>query len=199
MNQETVIKGLLAIASRCGVSLSEWETDLYLDHLEPLGWPRVVDALRRIYLNLDGRGRMPSVNEIRAACGIAIEPSAPTTVRDEALDVASRIVGAIARPGSMTRPGSGGKVFLAEEKVGELAWAVVQRIGGWPLLCESHNSENSTTWLAQIRDVAASMIDKAKRGTLDLPPAIPRPALPGVDLLALPNVVDVSKFKEDKK
>jgi hypothetical protein len=90
----------------------------------------------------------------------------PITELDQANEVANLIVKAVAWPGK-THPEK------ARIQVGELAWEVVDQLGGWQHLCESMTNENKNTYRAQIRDLAAAVSKRAKRGELGLKPSLP--------------------------
>lgn len=64
---------------------------------------------------------------------------------DQAAEVAARIVGAIPNYGWCNGRG-------AEEYIGPVGWAAVQRQGGWSYLCENMGTKiNPSTFQAQIR------------------------------------------------
>lgn len=63
----------------------------------------------------------------------------------------------------------------AKNKIGELGWEVVQRMGGWQHLCEVITNDNESTFRAQIRDFAETVSKKAKRGELNTTPSLPQP------------------------
>ena len=57
---------------------------------------------------------------------------------------------------------------------GELAWAVVLKMGGYTSLYEEWNTTKNMGMLrAQIRDVARSVIELSANGQLWTPPALP--------------------------
>lgn len=84
----------------------------------------------------------------------------------EARDAAARIIQAISKYGHNNQ-------FLAREFMGELAWSVVNKQGGWQNLCESFQIAQTGIWQAQFRDLAKTQLALAKAGRLDLPPALP--------------------------
>lgn len=165
MTPEKVLQGLVAIAARCGQTLTEWELEIYMEELEPLGWDRVLPVLRAVYLDLKGRGNMPSVNEIKSKLG-----AAPLADDTEALDVASRVLGAVAKYGDQRMNGE----FRARAYVGEVGWLSAERMfGGWPQLCETYTYKNHPQVFAQLRDLVETVLAKARRGELDRPAALP--------------------------
>lgn len=85
---------------------------------------------------------------------------------DDAVDCANLIISAIGSCG-YTNPGR------AREKIGELGWAVVDRMGGWKHLCETLSLENETTYRAQIRSYVLTVRKRALRDELDEVPALP--------------------------
>jgi hypothetical protein len=90
------------------------------------------------------------------------------TDEDDAQDVASLIIANVGRCG-YTNPEK------ARQRVGELGWAVVERMGGWKHLCEVLTHENEGMFRAQIRDLAETTSKRAKRGQLNEVPALPNP------------------------
>lgn len=84
----------------------------------------------------------------------------------EARDAAGRIIQAISKYG-YNNAGS------ARTFMGELAWSVVNRQGGWTSLCESFMVANTGIWQAQFRDLAKAQLSLARAGRLDTPPELP--------------------------
>lgn len=89
------------------------------------------------------------------------------TATDEANEVASAIINAVGKDGH-TNP------ERAKQRIGELAWEVVVRFGGWKHICESLNPQNEGVFRAQIRGLAETVSKKALRGELDQKPALPQ-------------------------
>lgn len=84
-----------------------------------------------------------------------------------AREVAARIVAAIPKFGWCNQE-------AAKNFVGEIGWAVIEKQGGWPYLCEHYGVDiQMSAFQAQVRDLAKSQIHLAKRGLADTPPALP--------------------------
>lgn len=63
--------------------------------------------------------------------------------------------------------------FMAE--LGEECWSLVETYGGWANFCDSFwGAQNETTFRAQIRDLADSVIQKSIAGQLTAPKAAPQ-------------------------
>jgi hypothetical protein len=58
----------------------------------------------------------------------------------------------------------------AREFMGELAWAIVERFGGWQYICENHGVElNPLMFHAQARDSAKSILEQGNLGIVGKP------------------------------
>ncbi len=179
---EMFLNGLRAMSARTGYQPNDWELEVYRDELEPLGWDGVLVAMRQIYLTLDGNGRFPSVAAIKAKMGLKqIED------KDEARDIAGLLYGAMCRYGTQKEGPSGQQEYRARAKVGELAWAIIERnYGGWNRFSDYLEGVDESTAKAQLRGEAEVVIAKARAGTLALPSGVPEPtALPPKVQLAL--------------
>ena len=65
----------------------------------------------------------------------------------------------------------------AKERIGELGWLVVQRMGGWQKLCEDIGPHNENTFHSRLRDLAVSLYKSAERGHLNLVHQVPNQAV----------------------
>ena len=54
----------------------------------------------------------------------------------------------------------------AKTFIGEIGWEVVNRSGGWRVLCSDINEDNRGTLTAQMRDLCLTVIKMSKNGTL---------------------------------
>lgn len=159
-------QALAAIAQRAGRTISAWELELYAEHLEPIGWDKVMAAMKRMFIDRPASRGIPTPGEIRdEALGTGKQGD-----KDTANEVAARILANVHKHGSARKLGD----WAARPDVGELGWAVVHRVfGGWLGLCETYTYENHGTLMAQLRDVAESMLHRAALGIEDVPPALP--------------------------
>lgn len=89
------------------------------------------------------------------------------TEKDEAQEVANLIITCVSRCGYTNQ-------LQAKERMGELAWATVQLMGGWKHICESLTFDNEGMIRSQIRGMAEVVSKKAKRGELDQTPSLPK-------------------------
>jgi hypothetical protein len=152
---------LAVLAELCGKDLSMDTVALYDRLLFPAyQYDDLATALEKIIANRGDRDAFPSVKTISDQ----INP----TVDDEALaaEAATRLVGSIARFGYVDPRG-------AREYMGEVAWAIVEREGGWTSLCERVTTNQLPSLKAQWRELAKALMTKARAGKLDQAPALP--------------------------
>jgi hypothetical protein len=100
--------------------------------------------------------------------------------RNIALDLAKRISGAISRRGWTWPSNFHYEGFASFEEaviaeLGELAWVVICRRGGWQKIHDEYFEVDTGIFTAQLRDHIESVIKMAKAGILDTPPALPQP------------------------
>ena len=185
-------KALHSLAKICKFDLDEDTLDLYERHLASLGFKAVAFAIEDIAANRKTNEPFPSIREIREKI---IPEVSNKSVAD---DVANRLIAAFKKHGSNwgsgyfstshpnnhffeARTPEGVKhfdtfqeAFLAE--CGEVAWQTVQRMGGYSSVCgEWGMSENPSAFRAQLRDMVQSIMEQAKAGKLNTPPALPEP------------------------
>jgi hypothetical protein len=84
------------------------------------------------------------------------------TELDDGQDIASRVIGAVAKFGSY----QGEK---AREYIGEVGWECVKRMGGWVGICSELTEENKGTLFAQIRGLSVTLKKKSANGTIATP------------------------------
>jgi len=149
---------IVLLASFAGRDLNPMMIQGYMEAINDLDQNAVLAALRAWLKNSKG---FPHPSDIREV--VAPEMSA----EDDAQDVANLIVAAVGSCGH-TNPDR------AREKIGELGWATVLRMGGWKHLCEVLTPDNEGIFRAQIRDYAQTIIRKSIRGDLERLPELPR-------------------------
>jgi len=108
-----------------------------------------------------------------------------------ARDAASRIIQAISKYGYINP-------VQAREFMGNVAWSVVERQGGWVNICESFMIANTGIWQAQFRDLARAQMSLARAGRLDTPPELPEPSGPNKALALASMIKDLNERKEIK-
>lgn len=89
----------------------------------------------------------------------ALEP--PVSDRQNGTAIANRIWESISKFGWPNGPS-------AREHIGEFGWQVVQMRGGWLAVCEESNESQPGHMLAQLRDLAESLIVRKKAGQGDV-------------------------------
>jgi len=165
---------LNTVAALANVSLTKTLVAVYVEELEPVGLDRAAAALRRYATKTTPRTGLPTIEQIKADLG-AGEPSDDAQARD----AVSRIVESICRLG-YNWP------IQAQQAVGELAWEIVRRSGGWETVCEDYTyAREKTVMLAQWRELAKSLLERARTGQLDSAPSLPTVGLPDVVSKAL--------------
>lgn len=150
------------------VKLEDAVIQMYVEDLCDLSFIEVEEALRVYRKNAKNR-----VMPLPAMLRDMVEPQ----LDDDTLarDAASRIVAAVSKFGWC----NGGE---ARGYVGELAWSVVNRNGGWSYICENlGRGLDVGTFQAQARELAKTQIQLSRAGSLDLPPALPGPVVTRID------------------
>lgn len=129
---------------------------MYLDNISDIPFAKLKYACQK-YLNDPKNRSFPLPAQLRAI-------SSPEPDNDQlAKEAAARIPQAIVKFG-YTNPSR------AREFIGELGWRVVERFGGWQVVCEQHGVTISPdTFYAQARDLARSTLDLGDAGIHDQP------------------------------
>ena len=107
--------------------------------------------------------RFPSVKDVNERLG----KDRPDEL--QAREAASLISYAVSRFGS-TRD-----LERVRTNIGELAWWVVERSGGWYAICEKHKPDNAAMLEAQWRELAKCQLNRSRLGLTDDPPGLPEP------------------------
>lgn len=165
---------LLVLAEQTHEKLSPERTAYMISELEQYTGPKLNTALRQL---IREARRFPTIAEIETAMGVS-----EVSDQARAAEAAARIEGAIVKYGS-TR--LGGNYDRQRAFMGELAWAVCDRLGGYQHLCDTLTNDDMNTAKAQWRNLAAALCESAKRGTLDMAPGLPEgPAQKAIAQLA---------------
>lgn len=160
MNISQAIKEqIIMLASFAGREMNEMLLNGYMEAVSDLDQEQVLDTLKSWLRTNKG---FPHPADIRAKVMPELNPE------DNAQDAANLAIACVSRYG-YTNPEK------ARASMGELAWAVVHRMGGWQHLCETLNNQNEGMFRAQIRNLAEVVSKKSKRGELDIAPALPEP------------------------
>lgn len=144
------LTGLAAMVAN--FTLIEETIELYDQHLGQLGYERVCKALDRIIVDRNSRDPFPSIKEIRMVIDPELDPD------QEAMIVASRIAGAVARIGPYQSD-------MARHMIGEVGWKIVQCEGGWEEVCQTLTYQNQGTLKAQWRNLAKTFLSRAEHGS----------------------------------
>ena len=187
MNQAelTQLKGIIAMtAAYFGAPLADEVIAMYAEDLADFPFAAVTQAIKEVR-------RDPKTTRFPLPAVIRSRLMVVESDEDRARDVAARLLASVRRHGSYWASGftSNGqkffqgaerKLFLAWEEaakseIGELGMVVVKRLGGWTSICDFSENSSPSTFQAQLRDLAISVQNQARAGTLHLPPSLPSP------------------------
>jgi hypothetical protein len=151
---------ILVLAKLCSFELDQMIIETLDKHLAPYGYQRVCIALDKIIVTRRSREPFPAIRDIvELICP-------PLDDESEATEAVALLIKSVSRHGWPN-----GK--LAEAEMGELAWAVVERFGGWRRVCETLNSSNVGQLQAQFKNIAKSIQVRARAGKQNEAPVIP--------------------------
>lgn len=161
MNFDVEIKTqLITLATIAGKELNQTALQAYCEALSDLPKGQVLLALKNWLRTESG---FPFPAQIREK----LKPE--INLKDDAEDVANIIIAQVGHCG-YTNAGR------AKEKIGELGWEVITRMGGWKHLCETLNLQNETQFRAQIRNYTETVAKKSIRGELHQTTELPQSA-----------------------
>jgi hypothetical protein len=150
MNEKIFYTKLTGLAGMVpGFTLTPEVIGLYDQHLSPIGYEKVCRALDQIILERNSRDPFPSIKEIMMLIDPELDPD------QEAMVIASRIAGAVARIGPYQSE-------LARQMIGDIGWQVVKSEGGWENVCQMLTYENQSTMKAQWRNLAKAYMNRSK-------------------------------------
>lgn len=173
-------KVVTALAEYYSKSVSPNLLEMYVDDLMALS-PEELQHAAKLY-------RCDGSNKFFPIPAVLIELVRPRqSAQDAARDAATLILDCLARDG-YTNPDR------AKLRMGDLAWKVVERMGGWTRLCQEVTNQNLTTYAAQIRELAAVVSRKAEMGLSDTPPPLPENKV--VAFKAMTTVMEKATLKE---
>lgn len=136
---------------------------MYANDLEDLPLERVLSGYKKWRLNPKNT-RHPLPAQIRALFGETV------TDEDKARDATARIVSAISQFGYTNPQG-------AKDYIGALGWKVIERQGGWSVICERTKNDELPTYQAQWMRYAISIIHLVESGQMDEGPLLPSRSL----------------------
>lgn len=176
---------LNTVAALANVSLTKTLVGVYVEELEPVGLERATAALRRYATKTTPRTGLPTVEQIKADLGAA-EPSDESKARD----AVSRIIQAISVHGYNWPE-------RAQAAVGTLGWELVRRAGGWEAICQEYTyAKEHAVLAAQWRELAKSLLERARTGQLDTAPSLYPAETAGVVSKALTLALNGGKGRE---
>lgn len=157
MKQTDFIARLKLLAKVCDFQLPMELVLLYDKAMSRFGYDAAVAAIEAAILERRGHEKMPSIGDLAHRCSPQIDE------RGTAVEVSGRIIAAVTKFGWANARD-------AADWIGEVGWAVVDRNGGWESLCQSMREKDVPTWRAQLREQAASVIQRHKAGVLGAAP-----------------------------
>ncbi len=168
MNDEAEFLKMINVLARvCDFELDKEVLAVYDKALCPHGYEKITNALKDIFVTRTSRDPFPSIAEILKTARLEV------SVKSQADNISSIIL-ATFRKWSTRYCGDPRFYEWFVEHNGELAWAVIQKMGGYNSLYEEWNlTKNLGILRAQIRDAAMSVIELAGVGQLWTPPALP--------------------------
>jgi hypothetical protein len=152
---------LAALATLARVDLTPAVIALYDTALEPLGYENAIRVLQKLACKTSPRTGLPTIDEIRAELG-----ARELTIDEKARQVAALIANKIASVG-------GYNTSRAERELGDVAWEVVGRYGGWQAVCSMADQDNLDTLMAQWRELAKGTLSCAHVPGGNEPPRLP--------------------------
>ena len=151
---------IIATAMYFGHEIPDAVLPLYAEDLSDLPFDDVYRAIGEI--RRDPRTtRFPLPAAIREKALPGMNPESA------ALEAVSRVIRAVSRVGPYD-------LERARAMVGELGWEIVIREGGWENVCQVLTFDNETSLRAQWRNLALSVIDRARAGLTEAP-SLPSP------------------------
>lgn len=149
----------LGLAQMYGKDITRTALKIMLDAVSDLPTPELLVALED-WSKTSKINRHPLPAELRETLKKEL------SIESKANEAANRIRLAITRFGWPDPTAA--KVYM-----GDLAWAIVERSGGWQYICENHGLVLSpTTFHAQARDSAKAILESASLGQFNQPIAI---------------------------
>jgi hypothetical protein len=141
---------ITALAEICGEELTESRIKAYLYSLREL-------TLNEVKIAFDEFVKDPDMKKFPLPGQFMAKARPQPSSDDEAREAAARILSAVPKFGWSNRK-------EAQNYIGELGWAVVERQGGWVFICENMKSGMIPSLQAQYRDLAKSVAIRYKSG-----------------------------------
>lgn len=158
--RKLVARKLIASWLMYGRELAYETAAFMIDNLADLPADKVLHAID-LYSRDPKNNMQPTVGKIRAIVNPEVDE------RVQATEAAARVVGAVSKFG--WAQGSAARTYI-----GELGWSAVERSGGWGYICQNLGVTLQVgTFQAQVRDICAAQLQRAKAGQFDAP-ALPQ-------------------------
>jgi len=141
---------LMARAEISGRTISKPAIRMMIEDLADL-------PFERVYATLQAWGRTSAEFPHPAKVREKLAPA--ETEIDDGRDIASKVIGAVARFGSYQGE-------RAREYIGEVGWECVKRMGGWVGICSELSEDNKGVLFAQVRDLSMTLKKKSANGTI---------------------------------
>lgn len=158
LERKELKKLIVATAMYYGQEIADEVLSLFVEDLADLPFASVARAIGELR-------RDPKTTRFPLPAVIRERLMPSQNPEGEARECASRISWAVSKFGSH-------RSTEAKEFLGEIGWAVVTRHGGWLRVCEELNERTKGQFMAQWRDLALTLAERAKAGRLSDQPAI---------------------------
>ena len=157
---KTTKKAWLLLAAYYQKEIPDEVLLMFITDLQDIPEEEILQAMQR--WRLDPKNRtFPLPADLRVL-------ARPVALTDDqiAVEVAGRIITAIGKFG-WTSPEE------AKTYCGEVGWAVVEKQGGWQLLCETLTTDRVNIFQAQLRELAKVQLVLSRLGKMYSPPELP--------------------------
>jgi len=154
---------LETLGSITSTQLNEFVINLYFEALNPFGLDKVNKVLMAYMMDLDQYGKMPTIRAIKIKLGVVA-----VSKELQSKEVSAKILSAISKFG-YTVSVNDTKIDDIKKYVGDIGWKVIDLQGGWNAICESVTNANKSTYQAQWRDLALSVLESKREKPFELP------------------------------
>lgn len=152
---EVFEKALVATAIKANKRLSEFDFDLITNQALDMPIESALETLRNLYK----AGKAPDAKSFMASATGMLDP------KDEAQEISDLIAFCVVRFGNT-------QVERAKAHMGDLAWLVVERQGGWAQVCSIESQKDFAISKAHWRECARVTAQRARSGTLHVRPSL---------------------------
>lgn len=136
------------LAKECDKELPKETTFIYQNLSKTYGWEVLAAAVEFVYTRRRGRDPFPTPFELEDVCR-----KLSGEEFDSPEEISARIVSAITKFGSPNMEG-------AKKYIGPIGWKMVEMSGGWSSICMNMRVDQTTTYVAQWKSLAARLIEK---------------------------------------